>query len=52
MPEKTHCRATENYSGLELPLELLRRLVTERRVQAAAIIVIIDERFDISAQVI
>src|SRR2546425_12521588 len=52
MPEKTHGRAGGRCGGLELLLELVRRLVAERRVQAAAIIVLFDERLDVPAQVI
>ncbi len=49
MPEKTHGRAGGSRGGLELLLELVRRLVAERRVQAAAIIVLFDERLDVGA---
>ena len=52
MSEKTHGRADESRGRLELLLELLGRLVTERRVPAAAIVVLFDERFDVPAQVI
>jgi hypothetical protein len=52
MPEKTHGRAGESCSALELLLELRGRFVAKRRVQAAAIIVLFDEGFDVRAQVI
>ena len=50
MPEKTHGRAGGGRGGLELLLELVRRLVADRRVQPAAIIVLFDERLDVGAQ--
>ncbi len=47
MPKKTHGCAGGSRGGLELLLELLRRSVAKRRVQAATIIVLFDERFDV-----
>ena len=52
MPEKTHRRGSERCRGLKLLFEFLRRLVAERGMQAATIIVIIDERLDVAAQVL
>src|SRR5260370_38711232 len=52
MPEKTHGRAGRHGGRYERLLELLRGLVAERRVQAKAIIVLINELLDVSAQVI
>ncbi len=52
MSEKTHGRAGRSWSGRDCQLELLRRLVAERRVQAAAIIVLFDEGPDVRAQVV
>ena len=54
MPEKTHGRAGGSCrrGGLKLLLELLRRFVAQRRVQATSIIVLFDERLDVGAEVI
>src|SRR5688572_26395220 len=52
MPEKTHCRASKRCSRTQLLLEFLRRLTAKRGVQATAIIVIVDERLDVAAQVL
>ena len=52
MPEKTHRRGRDSCRGLKLLLELHRRLVAKRRVQTAAIIVIVDEGLDVFAQVL
>src|SRR6185369_1719127 len=51
LPEKTHPRASVSGSGFELSLELIWRLVTECRVQATAIVISFNERFDVAAQV-
>ena len=40
------------WPGCHGALELLRRSITQRRVQAAAIVVLVDERLDVRAQVL
>jgi hypothetical protein len=52
MPEETHRGAGASCGALELLLELLRQLITERRVQATAIVVVFNEDLDVTAQVI
>ena len=52
MPEKTHRRASANGGGLELLFEFLRRLVSQRRMQTTAIVIIFNESFDVAAQVL
>src|SRR6185369_11490399 len=52
MPEKTHRRASASCGGLELLLEFLRRLVAQRRMQTAAIVISFNEGFDVAAQVL
>ena len=52
MPEKTHRRASVNCGGLELLLEFLRGLVSQRRMQPAAIVISFNEDFDVAAQVL
>jgi hypothetical protein len=49
LPKKTHRRSTGSVRGICGFLELLRRLVAERRVQAATIIVLLDEFPDVRA---
>src|SRR6266849_4285552 len=52
MPDKIHGRESRNSRRSERLFELLRRLVAERRMQAAAIIVLFDEDLDVRAQMI
>src|ERR1700716_3146800 len=52
MPEKTHGRSLRNRRGVGGVLELLRRLVTEGRMEPDAIVVAVDESRDVLAQVI
>src|SRR4030095_15027690 len=52
MPEKTHRRTSASCDKPELLLERFRRLITERRMQTTAIVVVINEDLDVSAQVL
>src|SRR6266436_9587044 len=49
MPEKTHGRSLRHRRGVGALLELLRRLIAQRRVQPAAIVVTLDELLDVRA---
>src|SRR6202167_1182634 len=50
MPEKTHGRSLRWCRGVGGLLELLGWPVAQRRVQAETIVVLLDERLDVSAQ--
>src|SRR5215471_20071823 len=52
MPEKTHGRALRHRREIGSLLELLRRFVTERRVEPHAIVVAVDEPGDVFAEII
>ena len=52
MPKKTHGRSSRSCLGRGNLLELLRRPITQGRVQPAAILVALDKLFDVDAQVI
>ena len=52
MPEKTHARSVRSCGSICRLLELLRRQVTQRRMQTRAIVVLVDERFNVRPQVI
>src|SRR5258708_19662481 len=52
MPEKTHGRSLRNRLRAGGLLELLRRSVTERRIETDAIVVDVDEGRDVFAQMI
>ena len=52
MPKKTHRRSRASSLRLGGPLELLGGPIAQRRMQAAAVVVALDEVFDVRAQVI
>ena len=52
MPEKTHGRSLRRCRGACGLLELLRWPVAQRRMQPETIVVLLDERLDVGAQVI
>jgi len=51
MPEKTHCRSGASRLELCGLLELLRRPIAQRRVQPAAVVILLDELLDVRTQV-
>src|SRR5215813_2893148 len=51
MPENTHSRSGSSYVRLCGLLELLRRPIAQRRVQPAAVVVLLDELLDVRTQV-
>src|SRR6266705_5577179 len=52
MPEKTHGCSWRRWRGACGLLELLRWQVAQRRMQPETIVVLLDERLDVGAQVI
>src|SRR5262249_62150639 len=50
MPEKTHRRPVNGGVGFYVSLKLFRRSVPERRMQAADIVVTIDEFYNVGPQ--
>src|SRR5216684_6338007 len=52
MPKKTHACPIRSWGGVCGLLELLWRPVAQRRMQPAAIVVLLDEGFEVRAQVI
>src|SRR4029077_17086160 len=52
MPKKTQARPVRSCGGVGRLLELLGRPVAQRRMQSAAIVVLLDEGFEVRAQVI
>src|SRR5579864_4795613 len=51
MPKKTHARSQGNCLGCGL-FELLRRLIAQRRMQTASIVILLDEGFDVRPQML
>ena len=52
MPKKTHGRPFPSWGGVCRSLEFLRRLIAQRRMQSAAVVVLLDKGFQIRTQVI